>query len=577
MKQFALIICLLCAHVTAWGAFTCPADPTQTLQYTPWALQLSSGQVPAPVPVQGNAFGLLVLAVAVSRRLRPARFKGSRTAEFAVLLLLAGTVPTLLAPVDLLAQPAPVPVPGPFAQPGFSAVGTFRALPGGVLKYNLSIMGPNSRATRIEDGTGIYTLAADCSGGTLLFNNNIAPMQLQFRFVEGFGAMLLATDSTETLRGGWATHQQEFGVAKPAPAFCPPNITMPVSVLAGTKWAVRGAGTLSPGILRVSEDPFNASLLSTYSTTKSNIRTSKLSVDPGCGGGSISMGPLQWDFVYSGRFDEMFLLNTTTQPAALPFAIGTAQLIQPNTCPADPTQLLQGAPWAFRLETPGGGDAGARAIGTFKAFPGSYLQVDETIQANGVLTRGGQFRGRYSVDADCSGGSLSFMANALPVQLDFIFAGPDEILFTTNSQGSFGPYTAAAIASTNTGSAKRTAGACPAGGTPADLVGGIGSILAFGNSGVAPVGQLQVTGPGNVQIFKSYLESRSNDANFVVAPGCGGGSISLGPLQWDFVLAGVDRNEIYFLGNVLSQGGTSPSAATGPIYKCPCPIGNKQW
>lgn len=135
-------------------------------------------------------------------------------------------------------------------------------------------------------------------------------------------------------------------------------------------------------------------------------------------------------------------------------------------CPANPNVFLDGTNWAFLTED---GYAGDGAIGTFRAtlsstnpFSGT-LNGTLTSNAAGIILVGAVLNGRYTVNADCLGGTLFFNVNGDSYQYTFVLASATELYLISSGGGagnnSVGPFAG------NRGRAVMLAGAaqCPAG------------------------------------------------------------------------------------------------------------------
>ena len=108
-----------------------------------------------------------------------------------------------------------------------------------------------------------------------------------------------------------------------------------------------------------------------------------------------------------------------------------------QSCPpglADPLQLLDRTVWAFHTEAADFSEPGMASIGIMKLtfvpagadpknpYPHGNLSVVETVNDRGRVTREASASGRYTVAANCSGGTLMFMLNEQPIQFEFVFA-----------------------------------------------------------------------------------------------------------------------------------------------------------
>src|SRR4051794_37424438 len=87
-----------------------------------------------------------------------------------------------------------------------------------------------------------------------------------------------------------------------------------------------------------------------------------------------------------------------------------APFLAHSQCVADP---LIGSNWAYNIHTPTGGVA---AIGTFRAISPGFLDVVETLNNNGAVTRQAHVNGRYILNQDCRGGEIMIMMSRAAIQ-----------------------------------------------------------------------------------------------------------------------------------------------------------------
>lgn len=128
-----------------------------------------------------------------------------------------------------------------------------------------------------------------------------------------------------------------------------------------------------------------------------------------------------WSFVFTAIFCALLV----------------APQAQAQSCPpglTDPLQLLDGTVWAFHTEAADFLPQGMASIGIMKLtfvpanadpknpYPHGNLSVTETVNDRGQVTREASAGGRYTVAANCSGGTVMFMLNAQPIQFEFVFA-----------------------------------------------------------------------------------------------------------------------------------------------------------
>ncbi|MES1261890.1 MAG: hypothetical protein ABUS49_09145, partial [Acidobacteriota bacterium] len=131
-----------------------------------------------------------------------------------------------------------------------------------------------------------------------------------------------------------------------------------------------------------------------------------------------------------------FVLNGVM--AALLLAPGASA-----ACPAQPLTALTGT-WAFSTDgftIPaflflGSGGCFTAAPGVDKSGnPIGVLSITETASINGQIARFEGAQGRYQLNDDCTGGSLSFYVGSRPVQFDFFFVNSGEMVVVASDNG----------------------------------------------------------------------------------------------------------------------------------------------
>lgn len=202
----------------------------------------------------------------------------------------------------------------------------------------LSIGSPASY-TRLETDAGRYTVYANCTGGTLIFNLSSRPMQFDFWFFDG-GRQIYIVSS---LGGRPATGRAAVGTNG-----CPAGVTNPLTLLNGnTTFSAHGIESPFGGNLQLTGFPnyaiagvWNATTgldrggntvgglaITATSTLGVEGSVARLEADAGrhqanadCSGGTLhfnlSSRPVQFDFWYADGFQRMYFISTSG-PAVL--------------------------------------------------------------------------------------------------------------------------------------------------------------------------------------------------------------------------------------------------------------------
>lgn len=236
---------------------------------------------------------------------------------------------------------------------------------------------------------------------------------------------------------------------------CPGGLTNSLQILDGTTWvfvtqsASERAGQASIGrftakyVPATSSSPFARGVLSITQTLNQDGSIAgatgiagRYSISADCSGGVLMFmlggQQIQYEFVFTNNFTEMYLVAGQFAPFGYDVIWGRAKLGPPTSCGGVlPLQALgNGALWTY-LTFPGfywRGNASA-AIG---AFMGTVSPAGQGI-LKGFTTRrdlfpgtteGGQTFGRFQVNPDCSGGTLTITGGGNPEQLDFVFVDP---------------------------------------------------------------------------------------------------------------------------------------------------------
>ncbi|MBY0505300.1 MAG: hypothetical protein K2X03_15410 [Bryobacteraceae bacterium] len=157
---------------------------------------------------------------------------------------------------------------------------------------------------------------------------------------------------------------------------------------------------------------------------------------------NLSSRPVQFDYYFLNA-NEILLVSTTPgdnlQGRARRFTGST-------TCPVPALSALSGA-WAFQTQGTSGVPFNVAAVnfnllnstGRFVAGINAagigVLDLTVTSSFNGSITRAEFDRGRYQINPDCLGGTLTFNLSSRPVQFDFVFVSPTEIELVGTNNG----------------------------------------------------------------------------------------------------------------------------------------------
>ncbi len=183
-------------------------------------------------------------------------------------------------------------------------------------------------------------------------------------------------------------------------------------------------------------------VIETISTNGSVTRlaqaTGRYQLYPDCSGGTLDFmwngQAIQFEFVFLPQRTEIYMVSTSNLPTAYTMW-GTAKIGGVRQCPAgtvNPLDVLNNSQWAFKTFPgyyPNGGFDGP-SIGTFKLTEAlnragvlaGVLSLSETIKNfSSSPIRLSTDSGRYSVDPDCSTGTLYVNNSYRPVQFEFVF------------------------------------------------------------------------------------------------------------------------------------------------------------
>ena len=198
-------------------------------------------------------------------------------------------------------------------------------------------LGFPSSFTRLETDAGKYTVNANCTGGTLIFNLSSRPMQFDFWFHNG-GIYIVSS-----LSGRPATGRAELGTNG-----CPLGVTNPLilQTLPNGNWtfsahgiestvqtarvppafpnyAIAGAWNATTGLDRIG--PVGGLAITATSTLGIEGSVARLEADAGrhqanadCSGGTLhfnmSSRPVQYDFWYADGFQQLYFISTSGPP-----------------------------------------------------------------------------------------------------------------------------------------------------------------------------------------------------------------------------------------------------------------------
>lgn len=143
---------------------------------------------------------------------------------------------------------------------------------------------------------------------------------------------------------------------------------------------------------------------------------------------------IQFEFVFLNFRTQIYMVSISNLPTNYTLW-GNAVLGAVRQCPAglaNPLDLLDGSQWTFRT-FPGYFNTRGPSIGNLKfaevknqaGVLAGVVNLTETIKtffSNGPLARLSTDQGRYSINFDCSGGTLYINNSYGPVQYEFVFS-----------------------------------------------------------------------------------------------------------------------------------------------------------
>ena len=306
--------------------------------------------------------------------------------------------------------------------------------------------------TRRAVESGRFQVYSDCSGGEILLMNRTPPVQLEFVFAtpdrsETFLLSDHVDNAFQLLRG---TTKRRTVLT------CPTN---PVDLLNGSSWSfqVEGSNTFAESLgvigrftatVRGGQGFLDISQTSRFANNVNRLQgaSGRYQVYSDCSGGELMFmvngQAVQYEFIIVNE-NELYLVSDSVVgqlPAiarAVSVVAGSAIRNPPSACPAgvNPLQVMAGTTWVFRtysnyLSGDGYGppQIGSASVGYFTAGVSNGLGVLSAVETTNdadQITRLQQESGRYIVYPDCSGGEIMLMNRAVPVQLEFVFIGPN--------------------------------------------------------------------------------------------------------------------------------------------------------
>lgn len=186
-------------------------------------------------------------------------------------------------------------------------------------------------------------------------------------------------------------------------------------------------------------------VLTITQTTSVDGNPARLETDAGtfqinsdCTGGTltfnVSSRPDQYDFYFVNASKIVF---TSSNSGSI--LTGSAERVTSlAACAASPLQTFAGT-WVFSYEgfqfPP---TAFLTASGRFVATVGprgGVLRITQTASIDGSPARHEFDAGSFQLNADCTGGHLTFNTSSRPIQLDFFFSDPNTIVFAGSNSG----------------------------------------------------------------------------------------------------------------------------------------------
>ncbi len=266
-----------------------------------------------------------------------------------------------------------------------------------------------------------------------------------------------------------------FGVATvclstEARAQCPSGLTSPLQLITGQTWVFQTESAGSPvgqssigrftatfvppstslpfgrGTLAITETLNNGNYVTAGVTLPGTYQ-----INPDCSGGNFSFNSgaeaVVFAFIFVNGSTEMYMTSTQSTNAGTSVQNwGTAKLASPPIgCPlgtTNPLDVLRNATFGFKLSPsnyfPGNPPAGVGVLTLSEGVSrnGSAVPIG-LVTGNVTLMNFGSspviqspITGNYTVDPDCSGGTISFGGAAgLPLTFQYVFVNPAELGF----------------------------------------------------------------------------------------------------------------------------------------------------
>jgi hypothetical protein len=301
--------------------------------------------------------------------------------------------------------------------------------------------------TRQEKDAGSYQINSDCSGGTLTFNLSSRPLQYQFYFRVGpnatigldiVGTSSLAIYGKADVATGPACSVSSLSALSGPWTF---NVQTVAKATADSNWAGVGRFLASTGVDRAGNPigllSINATSIQTtasgggLSATRLENDFGSYQINSDCTGGTLTMNlssfPMQYDFWFYNNNQSIYFVSTSPGRGAT----GSAH-VAPAGCPvgANPLSLVSGD-YAFKIQripnftSEAFGIAGAMNATSGTDRAGSPLGILDIVASStiglGSVTRLERDTGRFQVNADCSGGTLTMNLSSRPAQYQFYF------------------------------------------------------------------------------------------------------------------------------------------------------------
>ncbi|MBY0505983.1 MAG: hypothetical protein K2X03_18850 [Bryobacteraceae bacterium] len=323
----------------------------------------------------------------------------------------------------------------------YAAAGRFEASLGQGLAGNplglLAITQTSSQGgvhgvTRLESGPGRFQVNADCTGGTLTFNLGSLPQQYQFYFRAGFQELDVISTSDRTILGV---------VSRASAVGCPAN---PLSLLSGINaWTFNAqthqktaafdaqfsiAGRFvaaNSGALAINATSLllNGNQVQSPGAIRLEGDAGSFQIFPDCTGGTLTMNlssfPMQYDFWFYNNGRSLYLVSTREGRGASGSAHAGV-----TACPVgvDPLTLVSGLYSAKLQRVPNFTREAYGLVGLLTANAGRLgILATSNLGEDGSVARVESDRGSYQVEADCTGGTLTFNLSSRPAQYQFYF------------------------------------------------------------------------------------------------------------------------------------------------------------